>query len=94
MVVAQVCSYLKWKGRPEVIPKFLSFLLSLPNVDKVETTFTDFVQARELSMKQNINWELWDDLVIASQMKRLTIKEIYSNDEDFDIIPDVRRIFE
>ena len=93
LVIAQVCGYLKWKRRPDVIPRFLSLLLSFPNVNKIETTFSDFVQARELIAKQNIECKLWDDLVIASQMKRLNIKEIYSNDEDFNIIPNVKRIF-
>jgi predicted nucleic acid-binding protein len=40
-----------------------------------------------------ISWEAWDDLVIASQMKRLGVKEIYSNDRDFDLIPDIKRVF-
>ena len=31
--------------------------------------------------------------IITAQMKRLGIKEIYSNDEDFDKIPGVTRIY-
>ena len=36
---------------------------------------------------------MWEDIVIASQMKRLDITEIYSNDEDFDKNPWIKRIF-
>ena len=93
LVISQVCSYLKWRKRPEVIPNFLSFLRSLPNLAKVDTTFMDFVQAQEFGTKNNLDWKLWDDLVITMQMKRLKIDEIYSNDKDFDIIPGVKRIF-
>lgn len=94
LIIAQVCGYLKWRKRPEVIPKFIDFILSLPNLKKIETTFMDFIQARELSTRYGINWKLWDDLVISAQMKRLDIREIYSNDIDFDRIPAVGRIFE
>lgn len=93
IVISQVCGYLKWKKRPDVIPSFLAFLRSLPNLIKVDTTFTDFVEAQEFSIEHNIDWRLWDDLIIAVQMKRLRIDEIYSSDVDFDTIPGVKRIF-
>ena len=91
LVIIQVCSYLRWKQKPEVIPKFLSLLRSLPNLEKVETTFQDLIQASEICEK--IGWNRWDDAVIAAQMKRLKINEIYSNDADFDKIPSIKRIF-
>ena len=90
LVISQVCSYLK---RPDVIPAFLDFLRSLPNLIKIETTFMDVLQAQELLTKHDLDWKLWDDLIIAIQMKRLKISEIYSNDSDFDTIPGVKRIF-
>ena len=93
LVISQVCGYLKWKKRSDVISSFLAFLRSLPNLIKVETTFMDFVQAQEFGTEHNIDWRLWDDLVIAVQMKRLKSDEIYSNDIDFDQIPSIKRIF-
>ena len=93
LIISQVCGYLKWRGRHDVIPKFLGFLKSLPNLTKVDTIFIDFVQAWELYVRHNLNWRFWDDLVIAAQMIRLNIREIYSNDRDFDKIPEVKRIF-
>ena len=53
----------------------------------------DFIQAEELLVKSGVGMECWDDLVIAAQMKRLKVPEIYSNDTDFDTIPGVKRIF-
>ena len=94
LVISQVCGYLKWKKRTDAIPKFLLFLRSLPNLSKTDTSFLDFVRAQQLSSGANTDWKLWDDLVIAAQMKRLDVDEIYSNDSDFDAIPGIRRIFE
>lgn len=73
------------------IPLFLEFLRSLPNLTKAETTFADYL---ELTISPEVRPENWDDLVIASQMRRFGIDEIYSNDTDFDSIRGIRRIFE
>ncbi|MGC8849274.1 MAG: type II toxin-antitoxin system VapC family toxin [Candidatus Bathyarchaeia archaeon] len=93
MVISQVCSYLKWRKRPEIIESFLTFLRSIPNLMKVDTTYLDFAQAQEIRTEHEIDWSSWDDIVIAAQMKRLRIQEIYSNDKDFDAIPGIKRVF-
>jgi predicted nucleic acid-binding protein len=91
IVVSQVCSYLKWKKKTSGIQIFLEFLRSLPNLTKGETTFADYLG---LTTWKGIQAGNWDDIVIASQMKRLGIDEIYSNDSDFDSIPGIKRVFE
>jgi len=91
IVISQVCSYLKWKRKTGAIPLFLEFLRSLPNLTKAETTFVDYFH---LTTSREIHADNWDDLVIASQMKRFGIDEIYSNDSDFDSIHGIKRIFE
>ena len=93
LVVTQVCSYLRWKGRQSVIPLFLSLLKRLTSLDKVETHILDFEEARGIQSELNLPWSMWDDIVIAAQMKRLNLREIYSNDNDFDKIPWIKRIF-
>jgi predicted nucleic acid-binding protein len=94
LVIAQVCSYLRWGKREEVIPIYLGFLRSLPNLVKVDTIFEDLVEAVEMSRKLDLGWRTWDDLVIAAQMARMGVMEIYSNDRDFDEILGVKRIFD
>ena len=76
--------------KTSTIPIFLDFLLSLPNLTKVETTFADYVNLRTSTEVRANNW---DDLVIASQMGRHGIDEIYSNDSDFGSIPGIKRVF-
>ena len=93
LVIAQVCSYLKWKRRQNVIPLFLSFLKRITSLQKIETHMLDFEEARSIQLELNLPWSMWDDVVIAAQMKRLNLKEIYSNDHDFDKIPWIKRIF-
>ncbi len=93
LVIAQVCSYLKWKKRQDAIPLFLSFLKGLTSLRKIETSILDFEEARNLQKQQNLPWAIWDDIVITAQMQRINIKEIYSNDKDFDRIPWVKRLF-
>lgn len=93
LVITQVCSYLKWKRRQSVIPLFLSLLKKLTALQKVETHILDFEEARSIQLELSLPWSMWDDIVITAQMKRLNIKEIYSNDNDFDKIPWIKRIF-
>ena len=93
LVIAQVCSYLKWKRKENAIPVFLSFIKGLTALQKVETHMLDFEEARSIQSQFNLSWAMWDDIVIAAQMKRLNLNEIYSNDGDFDKIPWVKRIF-
>jgi len=93
LVIAQVCSYLKWKKEENTIPIFLSFIKALTALQKVETHMLDFEEARSIQAQFNLSWAMWDDMVIAAQMKRLNINEIYSNDIDFDKIPWIKRIF-
>ncbi len=93
LVIAQVCSYLKWKGNEKIIPIFLSLLKGLTSLQKIETSMLDFEEARSLQIQLNLPWVMWDDLIIAAQMKRLNIKEIYSNDKDFEKISWIKRIF-
>lgn len=93
LVIAQVCSYLKWKKLEVAISTFIDLLRSLPSLDKEDTTFLDVASAYALQEKTKLKWKMWDDLVIASQMRRLGIEEIYSNDKDFDSIYRVKRVF-
>ena len=92
IAIAQICSYLKWRKLSGTIPIFLKLLQSLPALNKEETIFSDYISAFSLQEKLRLPWAMWDDLVIASQMQRLGIHEIYSFDKDFDKISIVKRV--
>jgi predicted nucleic acid-binding protein len=93
LVIHQVLAYLKAKRLERVMEPFLGALSNLTTLKKLETLYQDFVQAAQLREETGLSWALWDDLVIAAQMRRAGIAEICSNDEDFDRIPGVRRVF-
>lgn len=93
LILSQVIAYLRWKKKGFVIPQFIDFLRSTPTIHKVETSFSDFVAAQKLQEKTKVKWASWDDLTIAAQMSRTGITEIYSNDKDFDTIPNIKRVF-
>ena len=77
-----------------MIPIFLDYLRSLVTLTKIETTFEDFLQATTLMKEYGLDEKMWDDLIIYSQMKRMKINEIYSNDSDYDKLKDIKRIFQ
>lgn len=92
LVLSQVFAHLIRREKGEVIEKLYEYLNEVP-IDIIDTRYEDFKKALELRKEKNLAWEMWDDLVIASQMMRAKIEEIYSNDKDFDKIPGVKRIF-
>jgi len=93
LVVSQVLAHLERRRRKEALTLFLKYLEESPIV-VIETTFTDYLEAKRIANTYNLNFtKLWDDLVITAQMKRINVNEIYSNDKDFDEIPGIKRIF-
>ena len=93
LVLAQVCGYLRWRRRPEVIPVFLSSISNMTALSICDTSPADFERAMRIQAELGLPWQAWDDMVIAAQMERLGLHEIYSNDRDFDRIPWIKRIF-
>ncbi|MEM3085870.1 MAG: type II toxin-antitoxin system VapC family toxin [Halobacteria archaeon] len=93
LVVQQVTAYLRRQKKPRLTATFLAAVKNLEALVKAETLYTDFTAAAALQAKTGLSGDLWDDLVIAAQMERLGVKEIYSADGDFDLIPGVKRVF-
>ncbi len=93
LVVSQVLAHLERRRRRKALTLFLEYLEESP-ITVVETTFADYLEAKRIADTYNLDFtKLWDDLVITAQMKRVSVDKIYSNDEDFDRIPGVKRVF-
>jgi predicted nucleic acid-binding protein len=92
LALSQVFSHLKKRGKFLVIDKFYDYLESSP-ISVLETSRDDIVRAQAISREQSLPWNMWDDLVLAAQMERVKINEIYSNDTDFDGISGLKRLF-
>ncbi len=92
LVLSPVMAHLVRRKRWSAIDVFYEYLENVP-IRIVETTPRDFQEAGRLRKALELPWSLWDDLVIASQMRRLKVERIYSNDSDFDVIEGVERVF-
>ena len=92
LALSQVFSHLKKRGKHSVIDKFYGYLESAP-INVTETSREDIDRAQSIQKEQSLPWSMWDDLVLAAQMQRLKLSEVYSNDVDFDKIKGLKRIF-
>ncbi len=92
LALSQVFAHLRKRKKYRGIDKFYEYLEGTP-LSITDTTRIDLDRAREMKHEFNLPWSMWDDLVLASQMDRLKVTEIYSNDSDFDKLKGVKRIF-
>lgn len=90
LAIQEVCIYLFKRGRPEDVPRFVEALRTYGYLLKRPYLFEDIITAKEMMRAYRISW---NDLVMVAQMQREGVNEIYSNDEDFDLIPGIERIF-
>jgi len=90
LAIEEVCVYLIKTGRREEIPTFIDAVRAYGTLLKRPYLFEDLITAKEMMSTHRIGW---NDLVMAAQMQREGIEEIYSNDVDFDRVPGIKRIF-
>ncbi|WP_373468554.1 type II toxin-antitoxin system VapC family toxin [Acidianus infernus] len=91
LVISQVLAHLERRKKVEAIPIFINYLKQ-SGIKIIETTWEDFINAIRTLQSSKLSYKLWDDTIIFSQMKRLGIDVIYSNDKDFDLFP-IKREF-
>ena len=85
LAISQVFAHLERKKKVEVIPIFINYLQQ-SGINVVDTTWEDIINGIRLLQDLKLSYKLWDDAIIFSQMKRLGINLIYSNDADFDLL--------
>ncbi|MBB5254441.1 type II toxin-antitoxin system VapC family toxin [Sulfurisphaera ohwakuensis] len=84
LIISQVLAHLERKKKVDVIPIFINYLQQ-SGIYISETTWEDVINGIKLLQELKLGYKLWDDAIIFSQMKRLGIDVIYSNDTDFDL---------
>jgi len=92
LALGQVIAHLARRGKGEAIKLFIDYVRET-GIIVIETTFLDFVEAITEMGELNLDYEIWDDLIISCQMKRSGVQEIYTNDKDFEKIKWVKPIF-
>ena len=91
LVIAEVSAWLEYHKMKDKIATFFEALESYPSLTKIETTYDDMLKAGKLADRYRL--EFFDG-VYLSQMLKIGVTEIYSNDRGFDRVPEVKRVFE
>ncbi len=92
LVISQVAAHLSRRGKGEVVKSFIDYLYEV-GILVLETKLQDFMEAFAEISRLNLDYGVWDDVVLSCQMKRAKIQEIYTNDKDFEKIEWVKPIF-
>lgn len=92
LVLSQVAAHLARRGKGEVVRLFINYIRDIGML-VMETTFLDFVEAITEIGRLNLDYSMWDDVILSCQMRRAGIQEIYTNDKDFEKINWVKPIF-
>lgn len=88
--LGEICWWLEKHKKGDLIKEKVELINSILNLEIVPLTREDFIRAGEFIKKYRIDF---NDCLCLSVMERLKINEIYSNDEDFDQVGWVKRIF-
>ena len=90
-IIQEVLDWLEYNNRREDIEKFLTALNSYIAMRKVEISWADMLDAISDMKKYNLDFV---DALTLQVMKRNNVKEIYTNDKDFDRVEWIRRVWE
>ena len=90
-VIQEVIDWLEYNNRREEVKKFLTAINSYITMRKDRISWEEMLDAVIDMEKYNLDFV---DALILQTMKRNGIKEIYTNDKDFDRIDWVKRVWE
>jgi predicted nucleic acid-binding protein len=90
-VLQEVVDWLEYNNRKKEVSLFLAAVNSYATMRKISNTWNDFLRASPLAEKQGIDFV---DALTVQLMKRHKIREIYSNDRDFDRVEGITRVFQ
>jgi len=90
-VIQEVIDWLEYNNRKKEVETFVKAVNSYLKLRKVSNTWKDFIGALDDAQKYEIDFV---DALTLQTMKRHKIKEIYTNNRDFEKIEWVKRILE
>ncbi len=90
-VIQEVVDWLEYNNRKKEVRSFLTAANSYLTMNKLNTTWDDFLTA--LNDVDEYNVDFVDALTLRT-MKKNKINEIYTNDKDFDRVKSIERIWE
>lgn len=90
-VIQEVVDWLEYNNRKREVKSFITAINSYLTMNKINTAWDDMLTALDDMEKHDIDFV---DALTLQTMKKNNIKEIYSNDTDFDRIKWIKRIWE
>jgi len=89
-VIQEVVDWLEYNNRKREVESFITGINSYLTMNKINTAWDDMLTALDDMEKHDIDFV---DALTLQTMKKNNIKEIYSNDTDFDRIKWIKRIW-
>jgi predicted nucleic acid-binding protein len=90
-IIQEVVDWLEYNNRKKEIRSFLTAANSYLTMDKFSITWDDMLSALADMDEHNLDYV---DALTLQAMKKNGIREIYTNDRDFDNVEEIERIWE
>jgi len=89
-IIQEIVDWLEYNHRRKDVEKLLTAINSYLSLKKAEVCWSDMLKAIDDMKRYNL--DLTDALTLQT-MKKYNIKEIYTNDRDFDRVEEIKRIW-
>ena len=89
-IIQEIVDWLEYNHRRKDVEKLLTAINSYLSLKKAEVCWSDMLKAIDDMKRYNL--DLTDALTLQT-MKKYNIKEIYTNDRDFDRVEGIKRIW-
>jgi len=89
-VVQEIVDWLEYNNKRREVEKFLTAINSYITMKKAEVSWNEMMEAISDMKKYDLDFV---DALILQTMKKNNVKEIYTNDKDFNRVKGIRRIW-
>jgi len=89
-VVQEIVDWLEYNNKRREVEKFLTAINSYITMEKAEVSWNEMMEAISDMKKYDLDFV---DALTLQTMKKNNVKEIYTNDKDFNRVKGIRRIW-
>jgi len=89
-VIQEIVDWLEYNDKRGEVEKILTALNSYISLNKAEISWKDMMEAIDHVKRYDLDFV---DALALQTMKRYGVKEIYTNDRDFDRVRGIKRIW-
>ena len=89
-VVQEIVDWLEYNNKRREVEKFLTAINSYITMEKAEVSWNEMMEAISDMKKYDLDFV---DALTLQTMKKNNVKEIYTNDKDFNRVKGIKRIW-